>query len=105
MSKSPLDYIDKSFSDSFSIFPTYTSEIEKEIINLNSNKYVGPCIIPVRDLKILNCVISKPLERIFNFSFSTGIVPNSFKTGMVLPAFTSKESVQRGKPAICYRNG
>jgi hypothetical protein len=85
VSKSPLDYIDKSFSDSFFIFPTYTSEIEKEISNLNSNKSVGPCSIPVRVLKIINCVISKPLEIIFNFSFSTGIVPNSFKTGMVAP--------------------
>ncbi len=71
VNKLRLHYIDKSLSDNFFIFPTYTSEIEKEIINLNSNK---PYSIPVRILKILNCVILKPLEIIFHFPLGLSLI-------------------------------
>jgi hypothetical protein len=38
-------------------------------------------------LKILGTVISKPLETLFNVSFSMGIVPSNFKIANILPIY------------------
>ena len=72
---------------SFFLFPTCSSEIEEEISNLNVNKASGPFSIPIKILKLLKELISKPLEILFNCSFSLGVVPDSFKTARVLPVF------------------
>ena len=87
MNKSPFDYLDKSHLDSFFILPTSTQEIEEEILKLKNDKAVGPFSIPVRILKIIRHVVSRPLEAIFNLSFSTGIVPSSLKIAKVIPVF------------------
>ena len=62
-------------------------EIENEIIRLNANKSTGPFSIPVTVLKATKHAISKPLEIIFNASFSTGIVPSNLKIAKVTPVF------------------
>lgn len=74
VSKSPLDYIDTCNSESFYLFPTTPSEIEREISYLNTSKTVGPNSIPIKVLKLLQHVLSKPLKILFNASFATGIV-------------------------------
>ena len=71
----------------FFLFPTCSSEIEEEISNLNVNKAFGPFSIPTKIPKLLKELISKPLEILFNCSFSLGVVPDSFKTARVLPVF------------------
>ena len=71
----------------FFLFPTCSSEIEEEISNLNVNKASGPFSIPTKIPKLLKELISKPLEILFNCSFSLGVVPDSFKTARVLPVF------------------
>ena len=38
-------------------------------------------------LKLLKSVISKPLEMLFNTSFSTGIVPSDFKLANIIPVY------------------
>ena len=86
-SKSPLDYIDTCNSESFYLFPTTPSEIEREISYLNTSKTVGPNSIPIKVLKLLQHVLSKPLEILFNASFATGIVPQSFKIARIIPVF------------------
>jgi hypothetical protein len=48
---------------------------------------VGPNSIPIKVLKLLQHVLSKPLEILFNASFATGIVPQSFKIARIIPVF------------------
>ena len=71
----------------FFLFPTCSSEMEEEISNLNVKKASGPFSIPTKILKLLKELISKPLEILFNCSFSLGVVPDSFKTARKLPVF------------------
>ena len=80
-------YIDTCNSESFYLFPTTPSEIEREISYLNTSKTVGPNSIPIKVLKLLQHVLSKPLEILFNASFATGIVPQSFKIARIIPVF------------------
>ena len=87
VSKSPLDYIDTFNSESFYLFPTTASEIEREISYLNTSKTVCPNSIPIKVLKLLQHVLSKPLEILFNASLATGIVPQSFKIARIIPVF------------------
>ena len=87
MQKNPLDYIKSPLLNSFYIFPTTATEIETEISSLKDGKACGPYSIPVPVLKILSAVIGKPLEILFNASFSTGIVPSSLKLANVIPVY------------------
>lgn len=82
---SPLDYLPVPPTSSFFLFPVTSSEIEEEILNLHSRKATGPFSIPTELLKLLKHVVSKPLEILFNYSFSQGKVPSSFKIARVIP--------------------
>ena len=87
ISTSPLDYIDTCNSESFYLFPTTSSEIEREISYLNTSKAVGPNSLPIKVLNLLQHILSKPLEILFNASFATGIVPQNFKVARIIPVF------------------
>ena len=97
---SPLEYLKIPLCNSFFIFPTTAEEIETEITKLKSSKAAGPFSIPVIILKILKTVISKPLEVLFNASFETGIVPDSFKLANVVPVYKkgSQTSLSNYRP-------
>ena len=82
---SPLKYLDKTYSESFYIYPVTSAEIENEISRLKSGKTCEPSSIPIRVMKILKHVISNPLEIVFNASFSQGIVPSNLKIARVTP--------------------
>ena len=73
--------------DGFFLLPTSAAEIEQEISKLNVSKATGPFSIPIKILKLIKIVISKPLEIVFNNSFATGIVPDKFKIVKVFPLF------------------
>ena len=87
VSKSPLDYMNPPQSNSFLLFPITSDEINQEINNLNPAKASGPFSIPTKLLKTLSTYLSKPLEILFNCSFSTGVVPDNFKIARVIPVF------------------
>ena len=71
--------VDKeSSSESFCIFPVTSQETVDEISKLMSGKDTGSFSIPVKILKVIKYVISKPLEILFNAFFSVGEVPTSF---------------------------
>ena len=97
---SPLEYLKIPLCNSFFIFPTTAEEIETEITKLKSSKAAAPFSIPVFILKILKTVISKPLEVLFNASFETGIVPDSFKLANVIPVYKkgSQTSLSNYRP-------
>ena len=85
--KSPLDYLTTPLSSSFYIYPVTASEISFEISKLKNGKATGPFSIPISILKLLGPVLSKPLEILFNTSFLSGEVPNSFKLANVIPIY------------------
>ena len=85
--KSPLEYIDNSYPDSFFLSPVTSEEIVIEINNLNTSKSKGPYSIPISLLKVLHSNLCKPLEILYNCSFNTGIVPNKLKLGKIIPLF------------------
>ncbi len=84
---SPFSYLSNHFLNSFFISPVTAGEIEIEIANLNLSKSVGPFSIPLYVLKLLKGALSKPLEILFNASFTTGIVPNKFKIANIIPVY------------------
>ena len=55
-----------------------------------SGKATDPFSIPISALKILKTVIAKPLEILFNTSFSSGVVPTKFKQASVVPVYKTK---------------
>ena len=71
--------------NSFVLFPVIASEIELEINNLNASKSNGPFSIPTKLLKILSNLLSAPLAFLFNYCFTVGEVPKSFKIAKVIP--------------------
>ena len=83
----PMDYLHSPVKDSFFLFPTPSREIEFEISNLRIGKTAGPFSVPIDILKIVKCVVSKPLEMLFNVLFSTGIVPYDLKLANVIPGY------------------
>ena len=83
----PQQYLNNQTYDTFYLFPTSVSEIEAEISKINVKKATGPYSIQSNILRLLKTVISKPLETIFNASFTTGVVPDKFKVARVLPVF------------------
>ena len=54
---------------------------------MNPKKAVGPFSIPTSILKSINHLIAEPLKYIFNISFATGNVPESFKVASIIPVF------------------
>ena len=61
--------------------------------NLNKNKSLGPCSIPVKILQNLDDVLKQPLSYLINLSFQQGIFPEALKTATVTPIF-KKEGPQ-----------
>ena len=62
-----------------------SEEISEEIGKLHPSKSTGPCSIPVKILIHIKDLISSPLQRIFDCSFDSGIVPEKCKIANVIP--------------------
>lgn len=85
-------FMNSRLKNSFVLFPVTAGEIECEIQNLNASKSTGPFSIPCKLLiKSFKHVLSGPLAFLFNYSFSTGIVPNQFKMARVIPIYKKGE--------------
>ena len=76
--------------NSFFINSVQETEIEKLINNLNQNKSLGPCCIPIKILKNHVNVLKQPLTYLINLSFQQGIFPETLKTARVTPIFKKK---------------
>ena len=63
------------------------SQIVKVIKKLRNNKATGIHNIPNKILKDNVDILSPYLEEIFNFSMKTGVFPDEFKVGKVIPMF------------------
>ena len=54
---------------------------------MDTSKSVGPYSIPINILKPSCSVLSKPLAKLINFSFSEGIFPDLLKFANVIAVF------------------
>ena len=90
---SAMPYLPTRQPTSFFLYPTTTNEID----NLKSSKATGPYSIQTKILKVFKVYLSKPLEIIFNKSFSTGTVPDYFKVAIVI-------QVLKCGSQICLKN-
>ena len=93
VSNSAMSYLPPAQIHSLFVTPTTRAEIEHEIRNLKPSKTTGPYSIPIKILKILGCLVSKPLEIIYNSSLSLGIVPHQFKIANVIPVFKNGSQI------------
>ena len=74
--KSHNDYLNASIVNSFFLTPINDEEVESLIKEMNTSKSVGPYSIPTNILKLSCAVLSKPLVKLINFSFSEGTFPD-----------------------------
>ena len=84
---SPMSFLKSRDTDNLSLSSVTNQEIEEEISKLKSNKSVGPFSVPISILKSIKHLISDALRKIFDSSFSSGTVPDSFKIASVTPIF------------------
>ena len=64
-------------------------EVNRHLKNLKRNKAVGLDNLPPGYLKDTANVIAGPLTHVINLSLNSGIIPNDFKMGRVMPIFKS----------------
>ena len=83
--KTHNDYLMSPNTESIFLFPTTEKEIIDNITGLKINKSTGPNSINTKILKLTKNIISKPLNKIINLSFSTGIFPDNLKIAEVIP--------------------
>ena len=67
--------------------PINHEELESLIKEMSTSKSVGPYTIPTNILKLSCSVLSKPLVKLINFSFSEDTLPNLLKFANVIPVF------------------
>ena len=75
-------YLSNPNKYSFFIKPANAEEVPCEITKLKNNKSIGPCIIPLKFLKLFKTTLSEPISLIVNISFSTGTFPSTLKQEM-----------------------
>ena len=68
--------------------PLHQRKFLKKYVSLMLPKPVAPSVFPQNSL-----FVSKPLEKIFNLSFSNGTVPNQFKVARVIPIFKKSSQI------------
>ena len=88
--KTHKDYLNVSIVNSFFV---NHKELESLIKEMNTSKSVGPYSIPTNILKLSCSVLSKPLVKLINFSFSEGTFPNLLKFANVIPVFKKGDNL------------
>lgn len=67
-------------------------EVEIELSRLAKCVSAGPDDIPTYILKLLKCILSYPLSKLFNVSLNTSIIPNDWKSAIVVPLPKTKNA-------------
>ena len=79
-------------TNSMYIHPVNKATIIKHINNLKNTNTTGEDKITVKTLKSCHLSLLKPLKHIINTIFNTGIVPDCFKTTIIIPIFKNGDS-------------
>ena len=80
---------DVSTLDTLNFMPI---EVENVLKSLKTGKATGPDHINNRILKELSCPLSSPLCELFNFSVSSGKVPDIWKQANITPIFKTDDA-------------
>ena len=91
--KAHKDYLNVSIVNSFFLTPVNHKELESLIKEMNTSKSVGPYSIPTNIFKLSCSVLSKPLVKLINFSFSEGTFPNLLKFADVIRVFRKGDNL------------
>ena len=87
------DYLNGSIVNSFFLTSVNHKELESLIKEMNTPKSVGPYNISTNIFKLSCSVLSKPLIKLINFSFSEGTFPNLLKFANVTPVFKKGDNL------------
>lgn len=74
-------------SESMVLFPTNEHEVESAIKALKRSSSAGVDEVPVRLIKDASATMLKPLVKLINDSFSSGVFPTCFKQAKVVPIY------------------
>ena len=91
--KTHKDYLNVSKANSFFLSSVNHKELESLIKEINISKSVGPYSVPTNILKLLCLVLSKPLVKLINFSFSEATFPNLLKFANVISVFKKGDNL------------
>ena len=91
--KTQKDYFNVSIVNSFYLTPINHKELESLTKEMNTSKSVGPYNIPTNILKLSCLVLSKPLVKLINFSFSEATFPNLLKFANVISVFKKGDNL------------
>ena len=105
-SKSFQDYMPDPLPNSFAFDPTDEVEISSLLGNLNKNKSYGPFSFPAEVLHKIKDSISKPLSKIINLSFNSGVHPDNLKISKTIPVYKkgSRLTVSNYRPISLLSN-
>lgn len=70
------EYLGSNYTDSISLEPITTTEVEKELKKLKPPKSSGYDNINPRVILDVGPIFSHPLAHVFNQTITTGIIPN-----------------------------
>ena len=91
--KTHKNYLNASIVNSFFLTPINDHEAESLIKEMNISKSVCSYSIPPNILKLSCLVLSKPLVKLINFSFSEGTFPDLLKFANVIPVFKKGDNL------------
>ncbi len=85
--KDPIKYMKNKVKESFTFFPTNSSEISSLISKLNNKKSSSYDLISNNILKETKDIITPYLEVLFNKCIAEHTFPGNFKIAQVIPLF------------------
>lgn len=91
--KESKTYLKNRTTQTFFLFPTDSEEIIKLIGKINPRKAGGSDNISPKILRENISIYADKLTHIINLSFKTGIVPEKFKLGKVIPIFKKENNL------------
>ena len=83
----PINYIKDNYPNSFFLTPITRDELMKYVNKLPTNKSPGHDDFSGFIIKQIAPYIADPLQKIFNLSFTNGVVPDELKIARVVPIF------------------
>ena len=85
--KSFKDFLQNPLKNSLAFEPADVGEVLSIICRIKDSKATGPYSIPTKILHSIRDIISEPLTKIINLSFTTGTHPSKLKLSKTIPIF------------------
>lgn len=89
-----MTYLRGNYKDSFSLFPTSPEEIINVVQAMASKKSSGYDNVSVDIMKLAILYVAKPMSKIINNSFFSGVVPDDIKIAKVCPIYKNGDKAE-----------